>query len=75
MLEFQGIKSMLQCAIRDRGVYKGLVGFDECSVNRLWTQKQIKMLMRLSELLAVYLLKRRLERRVAESAAQAGAAT
>lgn len=74
MLEFQGIKSMLQCAIRDRGVYKGLVGFDECSVNRLWTQKQIKMLMRLSELLAVYLLKRRLERRVAESGAQAGAA-
>ena len=55
-------------------MYKGLVGFDECSVNRLWTQKQIKMLMRLSELLAVYLLKRRLERRVAESGAQAGAA-
>jgi len=64
ILEPQGIKSMLQCAIMDRGVFRGYVGFDECSGNRLWTQEQVSALEFLAEVFAVFLIKQRaLERR------------
>jgi len=59
ILEPQGIKSMLQCSIRDNGEFRGYVGFDECHVNRLWTQEQITLLEFLSEVLAMFLLKKR----------------
>ena len=55
----QGIKSMLHCAIYDHGVFRGYVGFDDCSSNRLWTQEQIDALTFFSEMLAVFLLKKR----------------
>lgn len=59
ILEPQGIKSMLQCAIMDGGVFRGYVGFDENTTNRLWTQDQITLLQFLSEVLALFLLKDR----------------
>lgn len=55
----QGIKAMLHCAIRDQGVLRGYVGFDDCSSNRLWTQEQIDTLTFFSEMLSVFLLKKR----------------
>lgn len=55
----QGIKSMLQCSIRDRGIFRGYVGFDECYVNRLWEQRQIDALTFFSEMLSIFLLKKR----------------
>jgi GAF domain-containing protein len=58
-LEPQGIKSMLQCAIMDGDTFRGFVGFDECSANRLWTQGQIDLLDFLAEVLAVFLMKQR----------------
>lgn len=57
----QNIKSMLQCAIQDNGVFKGYVGFDECRKNRYWTQEQIDALVFVSEILSVFLLKNRVE--------------
>lgn len=54
-----GVKSMLQCSIRDNGVFRGFVGFDACNTNRLWTQQQIDMLTFFSEMLSVFLLKKR----------------
>ena len=59
ILEPQGIKSMLHCAIMDRGVFRGYVGFDECTANYLWTQEQISMLQFMAEVLAVFLIKHR----------------
>jgi len=59
IVEPQGIKSMLHCAIKDRGVFRGYVGFDECSANYLWTQGQISTLQFLAEVLAVFLIKQR----------------
>lgn len=59
IVEPQGIKSMLHCAILDRGVFRGYVGFDECTANYLWTQDQIAMLQFLAEVLAVFLIKQR----------------
>ena len=59
IVEPQGIKSMLHCAIMDRGVFRGYVGFDECTTNRLWTQGQISTLEFLAEVLAVFLIKQR----------------
>lgn len=52
----QGIKSMLQCAIREHGVFRGYIGFDECREQRLWTQEQIDLLSFLSDVLSIYLL-------------------
>lgn len=59
ILEPQGIKSMLQCAIYENNVFRGYVGFDDCTVNRLWTKEQIRVLQFLAELLAMFLLKKR----------------
>ncbi len=59
LLAPQGIKSMLQCAIRDNGVFRGFVGFDECNSNRLWTQQQIDALIFFSEIISTFLLKKR----------------
>lgn len=55
----QGIKSMLQCAICDNGVFRGFVGFDECNANRLWTKQQIDALIFFSEIISTFLLKKR----------------
>ncbi len=60
ILEPQGIKSMLQCAIIDQGVFRGYVGFDECISNRLWTQEQLYQLEFLAEALSVFLIRRRM---------------
>lgn len=57
ILEPQGIKSLLHCAIMDQGIFRGVVGFDECNASYLWTQEQISLLQFLSEVLAVFLLK------------------
>lgn len=59
LLEARGIKSMLQCAIRDNGVFKGWVGFDDCASHCLWTISQIEILSFVSELLSLFLLKQR----------------
>ena len=53
-LEPQGIKSLLQCAIYDKGQFKGFVGFDECRVNRYWTQEQVNALVFIAEILSTF---------------------
>lgn len=68
ILELQGIKSMLQCAITDKGVFKGYVGFDECDTLRLWTQEQIDSLTILAEILSTFLLKQRAQERLEKRA-------
>lgn len=50
---------MLHCAIMNRGIFRGYVGFDECTTNRLWTQGQVSTLEFLAEVLAVFLIKQR----------------
>ena len=67
-LKSQGVKSLLQCAIRDQGEFCGFVGFDECAVNRLWTQEEIDLLSFLSQMLSLFLLKKRTQDRTASLA-------
>ena len=59
ILEPQGIRSMLQCAIREGGAFRGYIGFDECVEQRFWTKEQIRTLTYFAEMLSVFLLKRR----------------
>ncbi len=66
ILEPQGIKSMLHCAILDHGVFRGYVGFDECTANHLWTQGQVSLLQFMAEVLAVFLIKQRYEQQTKE---------
>ena len=66
-LAAQGIVSMLQCAIRDDGRMIGFVGFDECRVNRLWTEGQARALSLVASLLGSQLVKERLKERLAQS--------
>ena len=58
VLEPQGIRSMMQCAMMDEGVFTGFVGFDECSHERVWTGEQIGTLNLISRLLSIFLSKR-----------------
>lgn len=61
LLKPQGIRSVLQCAIMDDGVFMGYVGFDECRENRSWTKEQIRSLTLISNILSTFLLKLRLK--------------
>lgn len=67
MLESQGIKSVLQCAIWDSGRFRGYVGFDECRSNRFWDKEQVNALQFVSEILSIFLLKYRAQRRLEQS--------
>lgn len=55
----QNVKSLLLCAIRDKGVFSGFIGFDECTTQRIWTKEKIQLLSYFSEMLSVFLLKKR----------------
>ncbi len=55
----QGIKSMLQCAMRQNGIFRGYVGFDECVEQRLWTKEEIQLLSYVSKVLSVFLIRYR----------------
>lgn len=55
----QGIRSILQCAIREKGKWCGFVGFDECTGNRFWTQDEIVTLTLIAKVLTTFLLKQR----------------
>lgn len=59
ILEVQGIRSMLQCGIRQNGKFYGFVGFDECTGLRLWDKQEISTLTLLAELISTFLLKKR----------------
>ena len=72
IVEPQGIKSMLQCAIRDKGVFRGYIGFDECITQRWWTKEQIDMLTYFSEMLSVFLLKKQEQARSRRRAEEMG---
>ncbi len=64
----QGIRSLLQCAVRDAGKFVGFVGFDDCTILRMWTQSQINALTFISELLSTFLLKMRAQDRALATA-------
>ena len=68
LLARQGIQSLLQCSVHDRGRMVGFVGFDDCSILRAWTQPQIDALTFISELLSTFLLKKRAQDRALASA-------
>lgn len=68
ILERQGIQSMLQRAIRDEGIFMGYVGFDDCTVRRMWTREQIDAITFISELISTFLLKKRAQERAVETA-------
>ena len=68
LLASQGIQSMLQCAIKDGGEFKGWVGFDDCTSKCMWTMNQIEVLTFISELLSLFLLKRRAQDKAVELA-------
>ena len=59
ILDNQGIKAVLQCAIFDEGRFCGFVGFDDCEQNRYWTQEQVDTLSFIAEIVSTFLMKKR----------------
>ncbi len=59
ILEPQGIKSLLHSTIRDQGVFRGYIGFDECKENVLWSREQVEQLKLLASVLALFVQKLR----------------
>lgn len=73
ILEPQGVKALLQSAIMDRGVFKGCIGFDECSNDHVdWEEdsEKVETLAYIARLLSIALLERRNLMRLTESAEQ-----
>lgn len=66
----QGIRSTLRCGIREDGVDRGFLGFDDCESDRLWTREETELLQTVGEILSLLLPKKRrwdrAERRVSE---------
>ncbi|MCD2493113.1 diguanylate cyclase [Lacrimispora sp. NSJ-141] len=63
ILERQGIRSTLQCAIMDGGRFRGFVGFDDCVKKRLWIREQVEALTFVAQILSIFLLKERANER------------
>lgn len=68
----QQISSTLQCAINDKGNWCGFVGFDECTGVRMWTKEEMIILSIISQMLTVFLQKRRSANRDNMMAVQLG---
>jgi len=55
ILEPQGIKSMLQVLLKDKGEAIGFLGFDQCNVKRMWREDEISTLQFIASTLAPYI--------------------
>lgn len=64
VLEPQGIRSMLHCAMLDGKHFVGFVGFDECRDNRAWSPKQVESFKLLADVFAVFLVRQRQKQRL-----------
>lgn len=62
IVEPQGIRAMLHCAIREKGVFRGYVGLDDCKAPRLWMKEQIELVSLLSQIVSIFILKERAQR-------------
>ncbi len=58
LLEEQGIKSMLHCAISEEGRRIGLVGFDVCRAMRKWSLDEVAALSYMSRVMSVFLMRK-----------------
>lgn len=70
LFESQGIRSTLQCAIREQGKFCGFVGFDECTGKRLWTREEVGMLSLIAQVLTTFLQVKRVTDRDRHMAVQ-----
>lgn len=59
LLNRQGIQSMLHCASKKNGVIQVVIGFDDCTNKRVWTDKEIATLLYVSKILALHLMHHR----------------
>lgn len=59
LLEPLEIKSMLLCSIMDGDEIWGLVGMDECRMDRTWTREQVDVLTMVAKVATAFLVKRR----------------
>ena len=59
LVESQGIRSMVQCAIMENGVYFGFIGFGDCRTTRVWTPDEISTLTLVSRYISAFLMKSR----------------
>lgn len=55
----QGVRSLLQFAVTDRGILRGFIGFEQHNTTRQWKQELIDTLLTLSQILSVFLLRAR----------------
>ncbi|MDD3794548.1 MAG: PAS domain-containing protein [Lachnospiraceae bacterium] len=70
VLEPQDIHGMLQCAIKENGVYKGFIGFDNCNCEKQsWetNTEAVDALIFISRMLTMFLLQQRSKKSLEES--------
>lgn len=69
VLEMQGIKGVLHCAILDNGEFKGFVGFDNCEEEEpawMTDEPSVEALIYVSRLLTIYLMEQRNKHKLLE---------
>lgn len=68
IMEPQGIRSLLHCAMLDEGEYVGFIGFDECRETRAWNAKQVAAIKQTADVFSVFLAKYRQKQKKQEEA-------
>lgn len=58
-IKSRGVKSCVQCAIRENDKFKGFIGFEQLDNERIWNNSEIHTLLFISRLLSIFLLKNR----------------
>lgn len=58
LFESQGVCATLQCALYNGKVFRGFIGFDECTGLRMWNKEEVGMLALIAQLLTTFLLKK-----------------
>ncbi len=67
VFEPQGIRSLILVPIRAEGNVRGLVGFDECRCDRVWTFPEIQALEAVADLIGSGIVQEQMEERLRES--------
>jgi diguanylate cyclase (GGDEF)-like protein len=57
----QGTHATVQVALRENGLLKGCIGFDDCLEDRLWTQEELDILISAARIIYVFIQKKQAE--------------
>lgn len=60
----QGIKALLQCELKCFGKMFGILGFDDCLIERFWDQSTVNVITEVASLIGIYIASHRMSQKM-----------